>query len=155
MRDNIAFGNASAGEEAIVEAARTAGLELDDPRLPGGLDTQVGERGLNLSGGQRQRVALARALVRPAVVLLLDNALSNVDTETERRILGRLARSRRGRSLLVSSNRITAVQEADRILVMDRGRIVDAGDHARLVARAGLYRTMYEQQRLSAQLEEY
>ncbi len=155
VRDNIAFGNASAGEEAIVEAARTAGLELDDPRLPGGLDTQVGERGLNLSGGQRQRVALARALVRPAVVLLLDNALSNVDTETERRILGRLARSRRGRSLLVSSNRITAVQEADRILVMDRGRIVDAGDHARLVARAGLYRTMYEQQRLSAQLEEY
>ncbi|MFW6198268.1 MAG: ABC transporter ATP-binding protein [Acidobacteriota bacterium] len=155
VRDNIAFGAPGSGMEAVRRVARLAGLDPDTEGFADGFETDVGERGLNLSGGQRQRVALARALLRDAPILLLDNALSNVDTETERRILGALRERRRSQTVIASSNRITAVQDADRIYVLDAGRVIGTGTHAELVAAGGLYATMYEQQQLSAELERY
>lgn len=158
VSDNIAFGRPDASRQAVAEAAATAGLTSALDSLPEGLDTVVGERGGTLSGGQRQRVALARAILIDPAILVLDNALSNVDAETERDILDGL-RARRagaaGRTLIVSSNRIGAIRDADHIYVMDGGRIVDHGRHDDLVARAGLYADMHEQQRLSAELEQF
>ena len=155
VSSNIAFGDPSASGESLAAAAVRAGLEPETSGLSHGLDTEVGERGLNLSGGQRQRVALARALVTDAPVLVLDNALSNVDTQTERLILTGLTEERQRRSVIAVSNRITAVQDADRIYVMDAGRVVDAGRHHELIARPGLYAAMHEQQQISARLERY
>jgi len=154
--DNIAYGRPDADRTAIAQAAAIAGLTADLEVLPDGLDTKVGERGGTLSGGQRQRVALARAILIDPSILVLDNALSNVDAETERAILDRL-RARlaveQRRTLIVASNRIGAIQDADRIYVMDGGRIVDSGNHDELAARPGLYADMFERQRLSDQLE--
>ncbi len=151
--NNIAFGSPAAAPDQVLEAARVAGL---DPEATGlAMEAEVGERGANLSGGQRQRVALARALLRNAPILLLDNALSNVDTDTERQILRGLASARRGRTVVAASNRITAIRDAVRIVVFDGGRIVDVGTHTELVGRGGLYSMMDEQQRLSARLERY
>ena len=150
---NIRFGAPDADDAAVVAAAELAGIDLADERFVNGLETEVGERGANLSGGQRQRVALARALLRDAPILVLDNALSNVDTDTERRILAGLALQGSGRTVIAASNRITAVQGADRIYVFDGGEIVDSGRHAELAARPGLYASMREQQQLSARLE--
>jgi ATP-binding cassette subfamily B protein len=156
--DNIAYGQPDATRDKVDEAARTAGLLVDLESLPDGLDTLVGERGATLSGGQRQRVAVARAILIDAPILLLDNALSNVDAETERKILDGLranvARDS-GRTLVVVSNRIGAIQDADRIYVMDEGRIVDHGSHAELIQHPGLYANMFEQQRLSTELEQF
>ncbi len=155
--DNIAFGNPAAPSTRVEEAARSAGLSADLQGFPDGLATVVGERGATLSGGQRQRVAVARAIMIDPAILVLDNALSNVDAETERAILDGLREPRagtRGPTLIVASNRIGAVQDADRIYVMDEGRIVDGGVHDELVARPGLYANMFEQQRLSAELEQ-
>lgn len=150
---NIRFGAPHADEAAVVAAAELAGIDLSSEGLANGIETEVGERGANLSGGQRQRVALARALLRDAPILVLDNALSNVDTDTERRILAGLAAQRSGRTVIAASNRITAVQEAERIYVFDGGEIVDSGRHEELAARPGLYASMREQQQLSARLE--
>ncbi len=155
VSSNIAFGDPMASGERVAAAAERAGLDPGASGLQQGLETEVGERGLNLSGGQRQRVALARALVTDAPVLVLDNALSNVDTETERIILAGFTRERQRRSVIAASNRITAVQDADRIYVMDAGRVIDAGRHDELIARPGLYAAMHEQQQLSARLERY
>lgn len=154
-RDNIAFGVPSADDQAVLAASLAAGLDPEREGLSAGLDTPVGERGSNLSGGQRQRVALARALLREAPVLLLDNALSNVDAETERGILEQLIGTGARRTVLVASNRITAIRNADRVYVFEHGRIVDAGTHDELITRPGLYRLMHQQQRLSARLEQY
>lgn len=155
LLDNIVYGRPSAGIQAAREAAETAGLADDLGRFPHGLETVVGERGVTLSGGQRQRTALARALLMEAPILVLDNALSHVDADTEARILDRLHRpARRRRTLIVASNRVGAVRDADRIYVLDAGRVVDQGTHAELSKRPGLYATMVEQQRLSAELEE-
>jgi len=151
---NIRFGAPDADDAAVVAAAELAGIDTASEGLVNGLETEVGERGANLSGGQRQRVALARALLRDAPILVLDNALSNVDMDTERRILAGLAMQRSGRTVIAASNRITAVQEADCIYVFDGGEIVDSGRHAELAARPGLYASMREQQQLSARLEE-
>jgi len=158
VRDNIAYGRPEATLDEVAEAAAAAGLSSDLGGFPDGLSTAVGERGATLSGGQRQRVAVARAILIDPAILVFDNALSNVDSETEREILDGV-RARReggeGRTLIVASNRIGAIRDADHIYVMDGGRVVDNGSHSELVGRAGLYADMVEQQRLSAELEQF
>jgi ATP-binding cassette subfamily B protein len=146
VRDNIAFGRAGA-TDAEVEAA--AGEALADEfvrRLPGGYDAQVGERGVTLSGGQRQRIGIARAILREAPVLLLDEATSALDAESETLVQTALERMMGRRTTIVIAHRLATVLKADRILVMDEGRIVEEGSHADLVARGGLYARLAELQ---------
>lgn len=135
------------------EALKMAGLSEDVAGFPDGLDTVVGERGLTLSGGQKQRMTLARALLREAPVLLLDDTLSAVDTETEARILGHLLVEMRRRTTIVVAHRLGTVRHADRILVLDAGRVVESGTHDELVAAGGWYTRTHERQRLEARLE--
>jgi len=138
-RDNLRYGNWDASEEAIWDAARAANAEGFLRELPDGLDTFLGEGGARLSGGQRQRVAIARALLRDAPILLLDEATSALDAESERLVQQALDRLMEGRTTLVIAHRLATVRAADRIVVMDRGRIVEEGTHARLSAAGGLY----------------
>ena len=120
---------------------RAAGAEILD-RLPDGLDSEVGERGTRLSGGERQRIAIARAFLVDAPVLVLDEATSNVDVESERTIQSALDRLAAGRTVLLIAHRLSTVRDADRIVVLDRGRVVDAGTHEDLGSRPGRYRQM-------------
>jgi ATP-binding cassette subfamily B protein len=144
LRENIRLGRASAGDEEIAEAASAAAVHDAIAAFEAGYDTLVGERGVTLSGGQRQRVALARALVREPAVLILDDALSAVDTETERMILDAL-RARRGRyTTIVIAHRLSTLMHADRIVVLDRGRVIEEGTHEGLVAAGGLYRRLWQ-----------
>lgn len=153
VRENIVLGYPEATEEEILEAASTAGLDRDLEFLPQGLDTIVGERGVTLSGGQKQRVSLARALLRKPAVLILDDSLSAVDTQTEERILRGLRRAFEGRTVFLVSHRISTVKDADVILVLDGGRIVEKGRHDELVVRGGLYAELDQRQQLEEQLE--
>ena len=150
--DNILVGRPQASRAEAEEAAELAGLAEDLAGFPKGLDTLVGERGITLSGGQKQRVALARALLRNAPVLLLDDSLSAVDTQTEERILGNLRRVFHGRTVFLVSHRISAVREADQILVLDDGEIVERGTHRELVAAGGLYADLDRRQKLEEEL---
>ena len=141
---NIAYGAAAgAPREAIVAAARTAhALEFIEA-MPHGLDTLIGERGVKLSGGQRQRLAIARAVLKNAPVLILDEATSSLDSESERHIQEAVETLRAGRTTLVIAHRLSTIEGADRIVVMDRGRIADTGTHAELIERNGLYAVLY------------
>jgi ATP-binding cassette subfamily B protein len=142
--DNVTLGRPTASEQEIEEAATTAHIHTTINSFPQGYQTLVGERGVTLSGGQRQRVALARALLRDAPVLLLDDALSAVDTETEEWILNAL-RSRHGqRTTLVIAHRLSTLAHADKIVVMDHGRIIEAGTHEQLMLRAGMYHRLWK-----------
>ena len=138
-RDNLRYGEWDADEEAIWEAARAANAEGFLRALPQGLDTFLGEGGARLSGGQRQRLAIARALLRDAPILLLDEATSALDAESERLVQQALERLMEGRTTLVIAHRLATVRAADRIVVMDEGRIVEQGTHAQLQAAGGLY----------------
>lgn len=144
LRNNIAFGLEDADEALIRRALFLAALEEDVAAFPHGLDTVVGERGVTLSGGQRQRVTIGRAVALDPQMLILDDALSSVDAETERAILDRLRTHFRGRTILVSTHRLTSIQQADVILVLDDGRQVEHGSHAELIDRAGLYAQLWE-----------
>lgn len=146
LRENIAHGRPEASEDEVREAARLAGLAEEIALFPDGLDTVVGERGVTLSGGQRQRVGIARALLLDPPILILDDALSSVDAQVEEAILGHLRRVLTRRTAIVVSHRITAVREADQIVVLEGGRIVEQGDHASLVRRGGLYTRLNELQ---------
>jgi ATP-binding cassette, subfamily B, bacterial MsbA len=146
IRNNIAFSLAKASPEAVVEAARAAYVLEFSEDLPQGLDTVVGDRGSLLSGGQRQRVAIARALLKDAPVLILDEATSALDTESERRIQEALDKLVHNRTTLVIAHRLSTVEQADRIIVMDEGAIVESGTHAELLARGGTYAQLYRMQ---------
>jgi ATP-binding cassette, subfamily B, bacterial len=138
-RDNLRYGNWDASDEQIWEAARAANAEEFLRELPEGLDTYLGDDGARLSGGQRQRVAIARAVLRDAPILLLDEATSALDAESERVVQEALERLMQGRTTLVIAHRLATVRAADRIVVMERGGIVEQGTHEALVAGGGLY----------------
>ena len=146
IRENIAFGRPEASEEEIVEAAVLAGLWDEIRSFPQGLDTVVGERGISLSGGQRQRVGLARAILMDSPILILDDTLSAVDAKVEEEIIKNLRGVLRKRTSIVISHRISAVRDADWIIVLEGGRIVEEGDHGDLVRRGGLYARLHELQ---------
>ncbi|HVZ42357.1 MAG TPA: ATP-binding cassette domain-containing protein [Ramlibacter sp.] len=153
VADNIALAKPHATREEVVEAAKLAAVHDDILRLPGGYETPVGERGVTLSGGQRQRVAIARALLADAPLLLLDDALSAVDTDTEARILAHLRGQRVGRTVIVVSHRLSAVADADRTLVLRDGHLIEEGRHDELVARNGWYARQWRYQQLQASLD--
>jgi ATP-binding cassette subfamily B protein len=138
-RDNIGFGRPGATNADIEAAARDALADEFILRLDKGYDSQVGERGVTLSGGQRQRVAIARAILRDAPILLLDEATSALDAESETLVQKALERLMQGRTTIVIAHRLATVLKADRILVMDGGRIVEEGTHQSLVAKGGIY----------------
>jgi len=138
-RDNLRYGRWDASDEAIWAAADAANAATFLRALPDGLDTFLGEAGARLSGGQRQRIAIARAVLRDAPLLLLDEATSALDAESERLVQDALERLMEGRTTIVIAHRLATVRKADRIIVMDEGRIVEQGDHASLSAAGGLY----------------
>jgi ATP-binding cassette subfamily B protein len=144
--DNLRFGREDATPGELAAAARAAEAEGFIAALPQGFETPLGERGKTLSGGQRQRLAIARALVRGAPILLLDEATSALDAESERLVQQALDDAMRGRTTLVIAHRLATVRAADRIVVMDEGRVVDQGAHAELIARGGLYARLAELQ---------
>jgi len=153
IADNIALARATATRGEIERVARMADLHADIQRFPRGYETLVGERGITLSGGQRQRVAIARALLADAPLLLVDDALSAVDTGTEARILAHLQQARHGRTSIIVSHRLSAVADADQIIVLKNGHVVETGTHGELLARAGWYAAQWRYQQLEASLE--
>ena len=153
VAENLALARPGATREQIVEAAQLAAVHEDILRLPQGYDTPVGERGVTLSGGQRQRVALARALLTDAPLLLLDDTLSAVDTDTEARILEHLRRSRAGRTTIIVSHRLSAVADADQVVVLRDGHVAEQGGHAALLAANGWYARQWRYQQLEASLD--
>ena len=153
IRDNIAFGVDHASDERIRWAASIAGVAADIESFPRGYDTMVGERGITLSGGQKQRLTIARAILADPKVLVLDDALSSVDTRTEKQILDALREVLHGRTRIVIAHRISTIADADLIAVVDDGRIVEWGDHDSLLTRGGLYAEMYQQQTLEEEIE--
>ena len=146
IRNNIAYGRSDATEDAIIEAARAAFAWEFIERLPQGLDTLVGENGLRLSGGQRQRLAIARAILRDPPILILDEATSSLDSESEKLVQKALANLVKARTTLIIAHRLSTVQHADRIVVMNRGRIEEMGTHAELLKQGGLYTRLYQTQ---------
>ena len=146
LRENIALGVPNTPEPTIWSAMHQARLTNDLPQLPHGLDSFVGERGTTLSGGQKQRTAIARALVRNPRVLLLDDALASVDMKTSAEIIHELREAQGKQTCIIVSQRLAAVQEADQIVVLDRGRIVERGTHAELLEAGGFYTEMYERE---------
>ncbi|MDU5779997.1 MAG: SmdA family multidrug ABC transporter permease/ATP-binding protein [Pantoea sp.] len=154
VASNIALGKPDATQEEVERAAKLACVHEDILRLPQGYATEVGERGVMLSGGQKQRLSIARALLLDAEILILDDALSAVDGRTEHDILHNLRLWSRGRTLIISAHRLSALAEANEILVLQQGEIAQRGDHDALAAQPGWYRDMYRYQQLEAALDE-
>jgi ABC-type multidrug transport system fused ATPase/permease subunit len=146
LRDNIAFGRADATPAQIERAARDANAHDFIMSFPDGYRTVIGERGVKLSGGQKQRIAIARALLVDPRVLILDEATSNLDAESEAQVQEALARLMRGRTTLVVAHRLSTVRDADRIVVIHGGKVAESGRHAELMAAGGLYKRLVEHQ---------
>jgi ATP-binding cassette, subfamily B, multidrug efflux pump len=154
IRENIALGVESASDQEIQEAAEVANIASDIENFPEQYQTMVGERGITLSGGQKQRTAIARALIRNPRILILDDALSSVDTHTEDKILNHLREVMQGRTTIFISHRVSTVRNADRIAVLHDGRIVESGTHDELLALNGYYSDLYNKQLLEEELAE-
>jgi ATP-binding cassette subfamily B multidrug efflux pump len=153
LAENIAWGVDQATEDEIARAAELAGLAPDIAGFPAGYGTVIGERGITLSGGQKQRVAIARAVLRNPKILILDDALASVDTLTEERILTSLAGVMRGRTTILISHRVSTVQNASQIFVIEHGEVAEQGTHAELILNGGYYADLYQKQLLEEELE--
>jgi ATP-binding cassette subfamily B protein len=154
IRENIAFGVDSTSDSEVRRSAEAANIAADIESFPESYDTMVGERGITLSGGQKQRTAIARALIRNPRILILDDALSSVDTQTEDKILNHLRDVMQGRTTIFISHRVSTVRNADRIAVLHGGRIVEIGTHDELLALNGYYSDLYNKQLLEEELAE-
>jgi subfamily B ATP-binding cassette protein MsbA len=154
IRANIAYAHPDASQAEIEEAARQAAAHDFVRELPDGYDTNVGEAGARLSGGQRQRIAIARAFLKDAPILLLDEATSALDTESEQQVQAALERLMAGRTTILIAHRLSTVRHADRIYVIDRGKVVETGSHASLVRKRGLYARLARAQDLDHVPEE-
>ena len=141
--ENIRYGRESATEQDVIEASRAANAHDFITALPDGYRTMVGEKGVNLSGGQRQRLAIARAVLKQPKILVLDEATSSLDAESERLVQEALERLMANKTTFVIAHRLSTIQRADRIFVLNKGRIVEQGDHIALMARKGLYHYLY------------
>jgi len=146
VRNNIAYGRGDAEDDRVIDAAKAANAHDFISALPNGYDTEIGESGVLLSGGQRQRLAIARALFKDPPILILDEATSALDTESERLVQGALEHLMQGRTTLVIAHRLSTIRSADKIVVLDRGAIVESGAHEELIARRGVYRKLYDLQ---------
>jgi ATP-binding cassette subfamily B protein len=153
IRENIAFGTQELEDPVLHIVSETAAIDQEIGAFPRGYQSMIGERGINLSGGQKQRVAIARALARDPRILILDDALSSVDTNTEEKILNSMRSDIAQRTAIIISHRISTAREADRVIVLDEGRIVEEGSHDDLVALGGIYAEMYHRQRIMIDLE--
>lgn len=154
LQNNIAFGSDNKSLEAVQEAAKNACIHDNIMEFPRQYQTLVGERGVTISGGQKQRSSIARALMKDAPILLLDDALSAVDTDTERQILDNLRRLRKGRTTIIVAHRISTIQDADHILVLDEGKVEEYGTHEELLNNGKLYASLYRKQQLEKELHE-
>jgi subfamily B ATP-binding cassette protein MsbA len=146
IRNNIAFNALGKTDAEVEEAARAANIMEFIAQQPLGLDTPLADRGQNLSGGQRQRISIARALLKDSPILVLDEATAALDNESERRVQQELALLMRGRTTLVIAHRLSTVENADRIIVLDQGRIVEMGSHHELLLQSGLYAALHGMQ---------
>ncbi len=146
IKNNIRFGKADATDEEVIEAAKMADIHENIEAFSKGYDTVLGERGLTLSGGQKQRVSIARAIIQNPKIFLFDDCLSAVDTETEKKILSNLKSITKGKTTLIVSHRISSIKNADKIIVLDKGRIIEEGLHDTLIKKRGYYHELYQKQ---------
>ena len=153
IRENIAFGAPEASEEEIVRAARIAQIDEDLRSFPMGMDTVIGEKGVTLSGGQKQRIAIARAILLNPQIIILDDALSSVDAETEERIWEEFGETLEGKTRIIVSHRLSSIKGADKIVVLHDGQVEEMGDHASLLSIGGIYAEMYRRQQIEEELE--
>lgn len=148
IRDNIIFGKKDASEKDISESLRLANFEKDIQRMPKGLDTQIGEKGVSLSGGQKQRISITRALIKDSAILILDDSLSAVDAKTEKNIISHLKQNRKNRTTVIITHRLSSVYHANQIIVMDNGMITEKGTHEELMGKKGWYKEQFIRQQL-------